>query len=209
MEARLKKRTTSFTLVDNENLENLLSLARRQLEQREGSPEGVRPPVPRVDSSSADVLPLGPLRHPGVIDFKDAAGMLGYLTQSQERVMTGTDYAVPVAFDREQVRSLIAHLQSWLSHGSFELGNQPVQGDSGWQDIATAPKDGKFLVLAEASGLPWPAFRSGTGQIISNAHGPVNDPNEPLSLKCSHWRPLPPAPSLSADLQTDGNGGVA
>lgn len=61
-----------------------------------------------------------------------------------------------------------------------------------WRPIETAPKDGKFLVLAD-HGLPWPACAK-DGIIRSNAHGVVNEPKDRHSLTVTHWMPLPPAP---------------
>ena len=67
-----------------------------------------------------------------------------------------------------------------------------------WQPIETAPREGAFLVWAD-HGLPWPAHAQFLGDeydgIYSNAHGRVNDPANPRSLRATHWRPLPPPPT--------------
>lgn len=136
----------------------LLSLARRQLEQQEGllgSPEGVRPPVLRVDSSSADVPPLGE-GELGDLFCKDASGQAFWMEVSHPDGVRISD----VVLRRDQVRSLIAHLQSWLSHGSFELKpaspvtNQPlgekVDPGEGWRLL----EEGEYLQEGDGFLMP-------------------------------------------------------
>jgi hypothetical protein len=113
---------------------SLLSLARRQLEQQEaqGSPEGIRPPTsacaPPADS---DVLPFKVERY-GNVEFEDRFGDKMFLkrrpeTQTMEILILSDE---GISLKEKNVRSLIAHLQSWLDTGSFELKPQTVEGGS-------------------------------------------------------------------------------
>jgi hypothetical protein len=79
----------------------------------------------------------------------------------------------------------------------YELGNQPVQSDSGWQDISTAPLNKTYVALLNVSGK---VCRYGVGYYM-----PMDGWKGWPHVLCgeyklpTHWSPLPPAPSLSAD----------
>jgi hypothetical protein len=201
-------------------LEAILSLARRQLEQQEGSPEG--PSTTRsacAPPAHSDVPPLGEWRPQDTlmwerVSFEDAFGDSCCLSSKPKGVsLIGAN---GVEFSKEQIPSLIAHLQSWLLTGSFQLGNQPVQSDSGWLPIDSAPRDGTKIIIGSLAGdgtiedMDFDAFWTSEREsweipevyfYWASAYGRVEEP--------THWMTQPPAPSLSADLQTDGTGGAA
>lgn len=114
-------------------LDGCLSLARRQLEQPLGGPEGVRTPAsacaPPVHS---DVPPLGVIEKDKekreTILFGDVDGDGVRITGSKlGQIWVDSDGFF--ALHADSVKSLCAHLQSWLDTGSFELQPRAVESE--------------------------------------------------------------------------------
>lgn len=116
----------------SETLPELLSLARRQLEQEAvGKREAPSCSDQTKDCAVPDVGPLGEVMRSGAdIYFKDEIGDPAFMMGTRTGVEIGLEDGASVAFTKDQLPLLIAHLQSWLDHGTFELKPQPVQGDS-------------------------------------------------------------------------------
>lgn len=68
-----------------------------------------------------------------------------------------------------------------------------------WRPIATAPKEGRFLVWLPTTGMAWPANSIG-GVVFSNAHGTVNLKDDRHSPTATHWMPMPDAPGQNGGL---------
>jgi hypothetical protein len=59
--------------------------------------------------------------------------------------------------------------------------------DTGWRDIATAPRDGSKVLLADAEATPT--------VLIALWNGVAWDDGDYLLDGFTHWMPLPPAPT--------------
>lgn len=85
-----------------------------------------------------------------------------------------------------------------LIDAKVALSASPVPAASGWRDIASAPKDGTWILVFEPAGNPpyhvarWgeyePGFNDGDETWVTIAIGPNPDTYEPTP---THWRPLP------------------
>ena len=97
---------------------------------------------------------------------------------------------------------------TWLLVGPLYLHPSPPEGMvGGWQDIATAPKDGAYLLLWEQySTNPFVGCWAFGSWSVSHEHvdaeGGWDGANVVDSIsqdRITHWMPLPPPPTSSAD----------
>jgi hypothetical protein len=95
-----------------------------------------------------------------------------------------------------------AHLTPRLVEDAIKAGALPSPPD-GWQDISTAPKDGRWLLVVDRSrisgdGITLARFDSDLG--INHWYSGLDagyEDDEPL--KPTHWMPLPPPPQPPRD----------
>lgn len=113
--------------------------------------------------------------------------------------------------DHPNVDSLCTALMAAFATGAAPAA-APVAADAGWMPIATAPRDGTYVLLGSAeSGGAWVGkyeeqYQSGwrpenpwSSMMLNVQHLPVKYPR----LRPTHWMPLPPAP-VSTDNQQEG-----
>lgn len=111
-----------------------LSALRLLTAEPEGAPKELHPPAQALPPQEADVPPLGEIEHPHYaggeqILFDDEFGNGGLLAGGTENIYVDRLGGPPPQFNRQQAHSLIAHLQAWLSTGSFALPSAPQGGE--------------------------------------------------------------------------------
>jgi hypothetical protein len=103
-----------------------------------------------------------------------------------------------------------AHVRWWKA--MLSASPSPPVIESGWQDISTAPKDGREVLLRR-DGMVIAAFY-GRGELSANAGASKRHPwvvldhtnglNHVREDWASHWMPLPSPPELHRESQTVG-----
>lgn len=150
----------------------------------------------------------GPERLPAILFGRNGAGTVGVETEGDRTMLPGECIAA-ITFENPESLDVVAEKLAELRARIWPDAQQPVV--SAWQPIATAPQNGRTLLLGRFNELGnWRTMRGqwfSTEAIAQDWEDPDDaeegwyetavEPDAPncWSIAPTHWMPLPTAPT--------------
>ncbi len=123
-------------------------------------------------------------------------------------IRAGLEDSEPSGYDNSGYRAFAGTVLDAVEEALTELITHPPPPEGmvgGWQDIATAPKDGtRFVAVGQNYGLDSEKQHTCIAQWLAGCWVEVSDWNGASKLKyLTHWMPLPPLPGSAARAPAD------